>query len=105
MGKKSKKQAAPKPLVPSALKSLKRARRVTSEFHRITHAIEKVNEGSTEGQKGSTEAAVAETQRLEHELRAIGGRQAYQEASVLATGRHRTCKWAGAYTRQLSSST
>ena len=69
MGKKSKKQAAPKPLVPSALKSLKRARRVTSEFHRITHAIDKVKKGSTEGA-----AALAERQRLEHELRAIGGR-------------------------------
>jgi 25S rRNA (adenine2142-N1)-methyltransferase len=30
---------------------------------------------------------------LRRELDGLGGRQAYQEASVLTTTRHRTCKW------------
>jgi hypothetical protein len=45
-----------------------------------------VKKVSTEGQGQELSAALAERQHLEHELRAIGGRQAYQEASVLATG-------------------
>jgi 25S rRNA (adenine2142-N1)-methyltransferase len=79
------KGTAPKPLVPSAMKSLKRARRVTSEFHRIQREMEVV--------KVSNESNSPQKQQLERQLRELGGRQAYQEASVLTTGRHRTCKW------------
>ena len=111
MSKKKKgkvKGVAPKPLVPSAMKSLKRARHVTSEFHRIQREIAKTEQSSAStgrgGGKGkckgkdnsSAESASARRERkqkLERELAELGGRQAYQEASVLTTTRHRTCKW------------
>lgn len=84
--------APPRPLVPPAMKSLKRARRVTSEFHRIQR--EMVSNESPAAWKDSSAAAKAKKHKLlELELRELGGRQAYQEASVLTTGRHRTCKW------------
>lgn len=82
--------APPRPLVPPTMKSLKRARRVTSEFHRIQRELGS-NESSA-ARRGSSAAAKTK-QQLELELRELGGRQAYQEASVLTTGRHRTCKW------------
>lgn len=77
------------------MKSLKRARRVTSEFHRIQRELEEVVNVSKEGVKeqGASSAIREKQRKLTRELQAIGGRQAYQEASVLTTGRHRTCKW------------
>jgi len=104
MGKKKgarSKATAPKPLVPSAMKSLKRARRVTSEFHRIQREMESAELSNGSGSLGpeagtkqtSSEVYRAKKQKLERELHDLGGRQAYQEASVLATSRHRTCKW------------
>ncbi|MDA9098134.1 BMT2 family SAM-dependent methyltransferase [bacterium] len=92
---KKRSSGPPKPLVPSAMKSLKRARHVTSEFHRIQRELNAVAGGGT-GAKGRSNAhgsSVHSKKELEQQLEGLGGRQAYQEASVLTTQRHRTCKW------------
>ena len=62
--------------------SLKHARRVTSAFHRITHALENPK---LEGHQKA---------ELEAELQSMGGRAVYQAASVKATSdiKH-TSKW------------
>ena len=66
---------------------------MTSEFHRIHREIEKTTTSvETAGARGASEAR-AKKAELERQLQSIGGRQAYQEASVLTTSRHRTCKW------------
>ena len=80
--------------VPSMTKSLKKARKVTGAFHQIHRQLE--NCTSSHGNKvHETRRSVKETcgAQLRRELEDLGGRQAYQEASVLSTTRHRTCKW------------
>ncbi len=62
---------------------------MTSEFHRIHRELDKTATCSA----GQIKRAHPERAKLERQLYAIGGRQAYQEASVLTTTRHRTCKW------------
>lgn len=62
-------------LFPPPLRSLSAARRITSEFHRLTHQIEA--------------AGGADTSALSAELERLGGRAAYQEASKLTTARVR----------------
>jgi 25S rRNA (adenine2142-N1)-methyltransferase len=94
--KRSGNAGPPRPLVPSAMKSLKRARHVTSEFHRIQRELDLVTGGGSDGNKhksGPHAAGKSSKKELERQLKGLGGRQAYQEASVLTTGRHRTCKW------------
>lgn len=76
------------------MKSLKKARKVTGAFHQIHRQLE--NCTSSHGNKvHETRRSVKETcgAQLRRELEDLGGRQAYQEASVLSTTRHRTCKW------------
>ena len=84
---------------PFLTKSLKRARRVTSEFHRINNKLgfaeTSENGAKIEGTKGGGEAV------LRRELLKLGGRTAYQEASELTTTRHRTSKWVFAIITQL----
>ena len=69
-----------RPLAPPPLKSLKRARQVTSAFHAATRALDEALS------KGDAEAAASARRAVE----AAGGREAYQQASAAATGRHRT---------------
>ena len=64
---------------------------MTSEFHRIQRELDVVAGDSRDGTPSAR--ARADRQRLERQLDSLGGRQAYQEASVLTTARHRTCKW------------
>jgi 25S rRNA (adenine2142-N1)-methyltransferase len=69
------------------MKSLKRARQVTSKFHRITHEIKSIEE-STENR--------SKAQRLEalrSDLVKMGGREAYQQASMLTTARCSSSRW------------
>ena len=75
-----KRRAATKPLFAS-MKSMKRAREVTSEFHAVTRVLDDA--------RASKEAKA----RAKATLEAMGGRDAYQEASALTTARHRTAKW------------
>mmetsp|Transcript_8832 Transcript_8832/g.32350 ORF Transcript_8832/g.32350 Transcript_8832/m.32350 type:complete len:168 (+) Transcript_8832:217-720(+) len=82
----------PKPLLQPLMKSLKRARQTTSEFHRIQRELDIARRRG--GRQHINNYPVrGEQHELDHELSIIGGRQAYQEASLLTTGRHRTCKW------------
>ncbi|KAL3148532.1 hypothetical protein ABBQ38_013969 [Trebouxia sp. C0009 RCD-2024] len=78
-----RKRSKPKPIIQPVVKSLKQARKVTSDFHKITRQLQvAVAEGRADA------AAAAET-----ELSALGGRASYQAASELTTARHRTSKW------------
>ena len=72
-----------KPLVPPPMASLRRARAVTSSFHRLSHELQ---EATAAGRR-------ADAARLAQELEQLGGRAAYQEASALTTARHRTAKF------------
>ena len=94
-----------KPLVPPPMASLRRARAVTSSFHRLTAELA---EASAAGRR-------ADAARVSLELEQLGGcglcrgcvcpgghaecvatarrRAAYQEASALTTARHRTAKF------------
>mmetsp|Transcript_54020 Transcript_54020/g.123116 ORF Transcript_54020/g.123116 Transcript_54020/m.123116 type:complete len:299 (-) Transcript_54020:374-1270(-) len=81
---KSKKRK-PIPIVPPKMKSLKRARHVTSSFHRITHAIERIESSARPDQ--------AQLCALRRELHELGGRDAYQQASVLTTARCSSSSW------------
>eukprot|EP00615_Pteridomonas_danica_P001255 CAMPEP_0114362534 /NCGR_PEP_ID=MMETSP0101-20121206/25737_1 /TAXON_ID=38822 ORGANISM="Pteridomonas danica, Strain PT" /NCGR_SAMPLE_ID=MMETSP0101 /ASSEMBLY_ACC=CAM_ASM_000211 /LENGTH=292 /DNA_ID=CAMNT_0001508421 /DNA_START=17 /DNA_END=895 /DNA_ORIENTATION=- len=71
------------------MKSLKRARKVTSSFHRITHEISILESGK----KQNTVPNKERIQLLENELKEMGGREVYQQASVLTTARCSSTKW------------
>ena len=73
-------------------KSLKRARQVTSEFHRIQRKLDNAGNCSADGFERHSKVHPGRDE-LKRRLNQIGGRQAYQEASVLTTTRHRPCKW------------
>lgn len=87
--------------------SLRVARRVTSAFHSITHQMNKLkakpkSQKSQKSHKSQKTDAGAETKEkqtaeklaaLERELEALGGREAYQNASILATKHFRSSKW------------
>lgn len=74
MSKKKK-----RPLAPPPLKSLKRARQVTSAFHSATRQLDDAIA------RGDSQAAATAREAVE----AVGGREAYQAASAAATGRHK----------------
>eukprot|EP00899_Mesostigma_viride_P010020 jgi/Mesvir1/19019/Mv12787-RA.1 len=78
------------PLVPPAMKSRKKARKITSEFHRLEQAIVEAARSKTDGDV----AAAAEIKRLQAEMDKLGGRRAYQEASMVSTKHFSTSKWA-----------
>jgi 25S rRNA (adenine2142-N1)-methyltransferase len=85
--KSNKKRGRPVLLAPSVkldvMKSRKRARQVTTLFHKLTR------ERDLALQKGETE----EAQKCEQRLEEMGGREKYQRASQLSTSFHSTSKW------------
>lgn len=65
------------------MKSRKRARQVTTQFHTLTHQRAKaVLEGDT-----------SKILEVDEKLQAMGGRNEYQRASQLSTSFHSTSKW------------
>jgi 25S rRNA (adenine2142-N1)-methyltransferase len=66
--------------LPKQIKSRKHARRVTTEYHRITEGLHQA--------KSRQEQA-----KLAAELDALGGVDAYQRASVFNTSLHSTSRW------------
>jgi len=69
---------------------LKQARHVTSEFHRIHYKLEEAeNSEINESAKTPFHGKIG----LRRQLRELGGRTSYQDASELTTTRHRTSKW------------
>ena len=79
-GRERMKRKKKRPLAPPPLKSLKRARQVTSAFHAATRSLDEALA------RGDAEAAAIARRAVE----AAGGREAYQQASAAATGRHKT---------------
>jgi len=65
------------------MKSRKRARQVTTQFHTLTH-----QRAQAVLQKDSLKI-----QQIDQELHAMGGRNEYQRASQLSTSFHSTSKW------------
>jgi 25S rRNA (adenine2142-N1)-methyltransferase len=85
----NKKKKKPVPLTkrPVIMKSRKRARQVTTQFHKLTHERERAV------QKGDQDRV----QQIDKELQAMGGRSEYQRASQLSTCFHSTSKWVLGY--------
>ena len=84
MVKTNKKKRQPKPLAPPPqMKSRKRARIVTTLFHKNTRLRDEALE------RGDEETA----QRYEEEITKMGGREEYQRASQLSTSFFSTSKW------------
>lgn len=76
-----------KPLVKPPMRSRKKARQVTTLFHKYTR------EREIAARKGNAEAV----QHWEQKIEEIGGREEYQRASQLNTSFHSTSKWVLAY--------
>eukprot|EP00658_Telonema_sp_P-2_P049123 TRINITY_DN37350_c0_g1_i1.p1 TRINITY_DN37350_c0_g1~~TRINITY_DN37350_c0_g1_i1.p1 ORF type:complete len:279 (+),score=43.03 TRINITY_DN37350_c0_g1_i1:143-979(+) len=79
--KHRRKRQKHQPILTPTVRSLKHARKVTGQFHRLTHSIASCADDGARAQ-------------LEEKLENMGGRAAYQEASIKATGdvRH-TSRW------------
>ena len=90
MGKKRSRKK-PIPVVAPPMKSLKRARKVTSKFHKITHAINQLQQEQQEQQQEQQQQQ--QLQALQTELEELGGREVYQQASVVTTARCSSTKW------------
>ena len=76
-----------RPLAPAPLRSLKRARKVTTVFHRLSRQLT-----AAEAKGDETEIA-----RITKEIEEAGGREAYQQASQVSTAVHSTSKWVVSY--------
>jgi len=96
MGKRKRPSASGKPLVPPPMASRKRARQVTSAFHRLEQAKASLAAVVADAGRGAGERAEAR-ERLEAlgaEEARLGGRRAYQEASMVSTSHFSTTRWA-----------
>ncbi|KAF4322536.1 hypothetical protein BBO99_00002938 [Phytophthora kernoviae] len=90
--KKAKKSRKPLHIAPPRMKSRRKAREVTTQFHRLTHELDRLKQQKPTNaeQKETHNGRVAE---INVQLDALGGRQAYQDASILSTSFHKTSKW------------
>lgn len=79
------KKKRPVPLVPPnhEMKSRKKARQVTSLFHKLTQQLDRAK-------SQNDEETIA---KLEQQLDEMGGREEYQRASQLSTKFHSTSRW------------
>lgn len=80
---KNSKKKRPVPLAPPALKSRKKARKVTSLFHKLTQQMDRARA------KNDEEGIL----RISGEIYEMGGREEYQRASQLSTKFHSTSRW------------
>ncbi|GMF64806.1 unnamed protein product [Phytophthora lilii] len=90
--KKAKKSRKALHIAPPRMKSRRKARQVTTNFHRLTHELDRLKQqkpADLEQQKQRSER-IAE---INKQLDELGGRQAYQDASILSTSFHKTSKW------------
>ncbi|OWZ08547.1 hypothetical protein PHMEG_00018892 [Phytophthora megakarya] len=85
--KKAKKSRKALHIAPPRMKSRRKARQVTTNFHRLTHELDRLK------QQKPTEQRNERITEINKRLEALGGRQAYQDASILSTSFHRTSKW------------
>jgi 25S rRNA (adenine2142-N1)-methyltransferase len=86
MGKNRK----PIPVLPPPVKSRKRARQITTAFHKLTKQAAQLEEKEGEVDEDERRAQLA---HLEKAVNDIGGREAYQSASLLSVAHHNTSKW------------
>lgn len=77
---------AGKPKVPPAVRSRKRARQIVTTFHKLTKEADELAASKATDKQ-------AKLKGLERELEEMGGRQAYQSASLLSVSFHNTSKW------------
>ncbi|GKY95300.1 hypothetical protein MPSEU_000491900 [Mayamaea pseudoterrestris] len=76
-----------RPLAPAPLRSLKRARQITTTFHRLSRQLV-----AAQAKDDASEIA-----KLTKQLDEAGGREAYQQASQISTTIHSTSKWVMAH--------
>ncbi|KAF0692957.1 Aste57867_16003 [Aphanomyces stellatus] len=86
-GKKAKIRKVP--IGPPPVKSRRRARELTTEFHRVTHELQRLKASK----KAKDDETPQRIQELEQRLKEMGGREAYQDASILSTSLHKTSRW------------
>lgn len=79
----AKKKKRPIPLAVPEMKSRKKARKVTSLFHKLTRQLD----------QAKADHDIESVKKLEQEIEEMGGRQEYQRASQLSTKFHSTSKW------------
>ncbi|KAF1774513.1 S-adenosyl-L-methionine-dependent methyltransferase [Phytophthora cactorum] len=77
--KKAKKSRKALHIAPPRMKSRRKARQVTTNFHRLTHELDRLKQ--------------QKQQDGDAQKHRTGRRQAYQDASILSTSFHRTSKW------------
>ncbi|GMF54121.1 unnamed protein product [Phytophthora fragariaefolia] len=90
--KKAKKSRKPLHIAPPRMKSRRKARQVTTSFHRLTHELDRLKQRKPADQAQQLERSERMAE-INQQLDALGGRQAYQDASILNTSFHRTSKW------------
>lgn len=77
------------PIHEPRMKSRRRARKVTTQFHKLTHEIDRLKQNDQVEEEEKKKKIV----ELKDKIEALGGRKAYQDASILSTSFHRTSKW------------
>jgi hypothetical protein len=65
------------------VKSLREARRITSRFHQLNNEIGLIHPNPSEPEERMKK------QRIEQEIEMLGGRDRYQQASVVTTTHHK----------------
>lgn len=76
-------------IAPPRIKSRRKARQVTTNFHRLTHELDRLERQGLKDIETHKQRIAA----INEQLSKLGGRQAYQDASILSTSFHRTSKW------------
>jgi 25S rRNA (adenine2142-N1)-methyltransferase len=84
---KRKHSSKPIPLAPPAMRSRKKARKVTTQFHKLTRQRDQAFE----------EGDVTRVQELTRAIDEMGGRAEYQRASQVSTSFFSTSKWVLGY--------
>ncbi|CEG44036.1 25S rRNA (adenine(2142)-N(1))-methyltransferase, Bmt2 [Plasmopara halstedii] len=87
--KKTKKSRKALHIAPPRMKSRRKARNVITKFHRLTHELDRLEQQKLD----EVETRKLRIAEINQELIELGGRQAYQDASILSTSFHRTSKW------------
>jgi 25S rRNA (adenine2142-N1)-methyltransferase len=67
------------------VKSRRHARELTTKFHRLTKKLDTVDAADPEH--------LARKSEIEKEIEDMGGRRAYQDASIVSTSMHKTSRW------------
>ncbi|KAL7682869.1 putative S-adenosylmethionine-dependent methyltransferase Bmt2 [Plasmopara halstedii] len=76
-------------IAPPRMTSRRKAQNVITKFHRLTHELDRLEQQKLD-EVETRKLRIAEINR---ELIEMGGRQAYQDASILSTSFYRTSKW------------